>query len=201
MPDLQASGANPATQYLPALGPPTPPYNEDRQVTLTGGPGTQVYRTYNAHFLGSPQQWAAVDNTKPAYANVQNPDGSIHYYTLDTTTGLWDGSGNNAVYNAVDFGLTESDAVGTNNAQTLQAALNAAWADTSSTGGTVYIPPGTYQIKGTISLLYTAAPGNDHGIIIAGGSGDTELQQNGFVNLFSFIGLTSEEAFGLRTCA
>jgi hypothetical protein len=47
--DLQATGTNPGTQYLPT---PTGglPYSEDRQVTLATGPGTQMYRTYNAQF-------------------------------------------------------------------------------------------------------------------------------------------------------
>lgn len=103
MSDLQATGANPGAQYLPTSGPATPPYNEDRQVTLTGGPGTQMYRTVNAQFDQLKGIWNPVSSA-PAYSTVQNPDGSIHYYVLNSS-GTWSGSGNNTVYNAVDFGL------------------------------------------------------------------------------------------------
>jgi hypothetical protein len=84
--DLQAAGTDPGTQYLPATSGGIP-YTEDRQVTLTTGPGTQVYRTNNAQFQSGTETWAQMDTSKPAYTYVQNPDGSIHYYTLDTTTG------------------------------------------------------------------------------------------------------------------
>lgn len=188
--DLQATGANPATQYLPASGPPSPPYNEDRQVTLTGGPGTQVYRTYNAHFLGNPQQWAAVDGSKPAYATVQNPDGSIHYYTLNTTTGLWEGSGNNAVYNAADFGLVQgagqSAATRAANVAAIQSAINTAIAKIpgkANGGGTVVIPAGIYELGGTMGTPPLAATiviqNVTGGLTIRGESAGTTLIQYG----------------------
>lgn len=185
--DLQATGANPGTEYLPALGPPTPPYNEDRQVTLAGGP-TQVYRTYNAHFLGSPQQWAAVDTTKPAYANVQSPDGSIHYYALDTTTGLWEGSGNNTVYNGVDFGMSPANA---DNTSFLQKAIDAVFSGIAGgpPGGVIFIPAGLYEFAGTVN--FTGTSGNDPGIIIAGVGGGTELRQTANQHLFDISGCTS----------
>jgi hypothetical protein len=107
--DLRAYGLNPGTEYAPTNAFPPPPgsiYTEDRQVTLPSGPGTQVYRTLNAYFQQSPKTWTRVDNSVPAYSNVQNPDGSIHFYTLNTTTGQWEGSGNNAVFNAVDYGMS-----------------------------------------------------------------------------------------------
>ncbi len=65
--DLQATGTDPGTQYLPATSGGTP-YTEDRQVTFTTGPGTQVYRTNNAQFQSGPQTALQMDTTKPAYA-------------------------------------------------------------------------------------------------------------------------------------
>ena len=128
MSDLQATGTNPGTEYLPASGPPTAPYNEDRQVTLGGGPGTQMYRTLNAYFKPTTQTWLPVTSA-PAYSTVQNPDGSIHYYKLNSS-GTWSGSGNNAVYNAVDYGLVEgagqTAAQRAANVAAIQNAINAA---------------------------------------------------------------------------
>jgi hypothetical protein len=69
-----------------------------------------MYRTVNAYFDETFQIWIPVSSA-PAYATVQNPDGSIHYYTLDDS-GNWVGSGNNAVYNAVDYGLNVDDTSG-----------------------------------------------------------------------------------------
>jgi len=79
-------------------------------VNLTGAVGaSQLYRTYNAKFSTSLNTWSIQTSGLPAYATVQNPDGSIHYYTLNAATGLWEGSDNNTVINAVDFGLTTLD--------------------------------------------------------------------------------------------
>ncbi len=167
--DLQATGADPATQYLPAIGLPTAPYNEDRQVTLTGGPGTQMYRTVNAQFVQSSQTWAPVSSA-PAYAEVQNPDGSIHYYKLNSS-GTWDGSGNNTVYNGVDFGMVPTSInPNFNNGPALQKAVDAVIA---RGGGTLFIPAGSYNF--TSGIIHTAATGDDVGLIIAGASGGTEL--------------------------
>jgi len=186
--DLQATGANPGTEYLPSAGPPTPPYNEDRQVTLTGGP-TQVYRTYNATFDAPNQKWIVVDSTKPAYANVQSPDGSIHYYTLNTANGLWEGSGNNAVYNAVDFGLVQganrSAAQRAANVAAIQSAIATAIAKIpgkANGGGTVVIPAGIYELGGTLSPAMTATiliQSVTGGLTIRGESAGTTLIQYG----------------------
>jgi hypothetical protein len=107
--DLIATGTYPGTQYL---ADSSGPYHEDREVTLTGGPGSQMYRVYNAAFDSSLHKWARKDSTLPAYATVQNPDGSIHYYKLNTTTGLWEGSDNNSIYNAADYGMSTTDTSG-----------------------------------------------------------------------------------------
>jgi hypothetical protein len=188
MSDLQATGTNPGTEYLPAIGPPTAPYNEDRQVTLTGGPGTQMYRTVNAYFDQTSQTWKPVTSA-PAYSTVQNPDGSIHYYTLNSS-GTWIGSGDNAVYNAVDYGLVEgagkSPTVRAANVAAIQSAVNAAIAKVvpgkSNGGGTVVIPAGVYELGGTISPIATATiivTNVTGGLTIRGESAGTTLIQYG----------------------
>lgn len=143
--DLQATGANPGTEYLPTVGPPAPPYNEDRQVTLTSGP-TQVYRTYNATFVTASQKWQIVDTTKPAYANVQGPDGFIHYYTLNTTTGQWEGSGNNTIYNGVDFGVASSGSAASNS-DALTSLFTAMVTAAGLGGGTARIPQYNFPVN------------------------------------------------------
>ncbi len=194
--DLQATGANPGTEYLPAVGPPAPPYNEDRQVTLTGGP-TQVYRTYNATFDATNQKWTAVDTTEPAYANVQSPDGSIHYYTLNTTTGLWEGSGNNTIYNAVDFGANASG-MPSNNTTALMTMFTAI-ANATPPGGRVWIPQSSYNINssgtGGIAIPYCA--------VIEGLGTGGQKQGTGASDTYHFLingtgtGFTGNIAFSL----
>jgi hypothetical protein len=191
--DLRAWGTNPGTEYAPtnAFPPTGTPYNEERQVTLPGI-GTQIYRTVNAYFNNNTKSWTAV-SSGPAYAEVQNPDGSIHFYTLNTTTGNWEGSGNNAVFNAVDYGM--STATGFDNTNALTLAINAAF----SSGGIVYIPPGTYEFSGTVSLsIGDLPPGTDPGIIIMGAGGSTLLEQTQPQDLFSFSTLTSGNGVRLR---
>lgn len=187
MSDLQATGTNPGTEYLPASGPPTAPYNEDRQVTLTGGPGTQMYRTVNAYFVQTSQTWKPVTSAS-AYSIVQNPDGSIHYYTLNSS-GTWSGSGNNAVYNAVDYGLVQgagqSAPQRAANVAAIQSAINVAIAKIpgkANGGGTVVIPAGVYELGGTLSPGLAATIQIENvtgGLTIRGESAGTTLIQYG----------------------
>ncbi len=197
--NVPVAGPYPAVEFQPSEKSSSV-YHTDQEYTDSSG-SSHMYRAYNAQYNGT--EWTTITPGGPsdAYATVQDADGSIHYYWNGGSSPWteWVGSGNNAVYNAVDFGLTESDTVGTNNAQALQNAVNAAWLSTSGgLGGTVYIPPGKYTIKGPISLNYQEAPGNDHGIIIAGAGGDTELVQNDPANLFSFTGLNSGRGVRFR---
>ena len=107
--DLGASGTNPGTTYtiLPTSDPGV--YHEDRVVVTAVGSTyvTQMFRVYGATFLDGT--WTYV-GASTAYATVQNQDGSIHYFTYSGPTGWttseWEGSDNNTVYNAVDFGVT-----------------------------------------------------------------------------------------------
>jgi hypothetical protein len=187
MSDLQATGSNPGTEYLPAIGPPTAPYNEDRQVTLSGGPGTQMYRTLNAYFDQTSGIWMPVTSA-PAYSTVQNPDGSIHYYTLNSE-GTWSGSGNNTVFNAVDYGLVQgvgqSAATRAANVAAIQSAIDAAIAlipAKANGGGTVVIPAGVYELGGTLDpeMAATISVANvTGGLVIRGESAGTTLVQYG----------------------
>jgi hypothetical protein len=181
----------PASQYEPIAPEVNGVYHEDREVNVSGAVGaSQMYRTYNAKFLPASTSWEiGTTGVSDAYATVQNPDGSIHYYWNNgqATWTEWLGSGNNAVYNAVDFGMSPSNP---DNTQALQNAIDAAF-NAPGTGGTIYIPPGTYKFQGTVALSFSTPPGADHGIVIAGASGDTELEQISFQGLFSFTGLAS----------
>jgi hypothetical protein len=150
----------PAVQFEPTEVPPTgaPVYHEDREVTLNETTGSQMFRTYNAEFNTGTTTWEIENADLPAYATVQNPDGSIHYYQLNPETLTWQGSGNNAVYNAVDYGLVEgagqSAATRAANVAAIQNAINAAIAKIvpgkSNGGGTVVIPAGIWELGGTL---------------------------------------------------
>lgn len=170
-----ASGQNPGTTYSPTETGGV--YHEDREVTLTTGPGSQMYRAYNAKYNPGTQTWAP-QPSGAAYATAQNPDGSIHYFKLNSS-GTWDGSGNNTVYNGVDFGMLPGST--SDSGPALQKAIDAA---ITGGGGTVFIPAGTYTIATGIS--HTALTGDDVGLIIAGISGGTELHFTGSGSLFTF---------------
>jgi hypothetical protein len=179
----------PATQYEPTESPPTgaPVYHEDREVTLSATTGSQMFRTYNAQFNPNTAEWGFPEGSSaPAYATVQNPDGSIHYFTNPpdvTTWTTWAGTGNNAVYNAVDFGLVVGSG---SQPQTLRAAnvaalQNAIDAAITAKGGTVVIPAGTYELGGiTDEFTATINIANvNGGLTIRGESAGTTLVQYG----------------------
>jgi hypothetical protein len=73
----------PASQYEPLAPEINGVYHEDREVNISGDVGaSQMYRTYNAKFDPSLAQWGLGTATvSEAYATVQNPDGSIHYFS------------------------------------------------------------------------------------------------------------------------
>ena len=169
MADLIASGPDPGTQYQPSETDSV--FHEDREVTLTGGPGSQMFRAYNAHFNSNLGTWGLEDSSLPAYATVQNPDGSIHYFSMPANSSpwtTWAGSGNNTVYNAVDYGMVAGTGVSQTqqqaNVTALQNAVNAAIA----TGGSVTIPAGAYELSGTVTL-----PNVQGGLVIRGESTGT----------------------------
>jgi hypothetical protein len=158
-------------------------YHEDREITTTLLTGSQMWRTYNAKYNKSTNEWSYGDSSKSAYALVQNPDGSLHFFSYSGTApwGLaaWTGSGNNTVFNAVDYGLTVLDLIGTANTGALQLAVDAAIA---AGGGTVYIPEGTYLLKGSVIL---DGKGVTAGLVIKGTSGASELFQQTADDIFT----------------
>lgn len=192
MTDIIINNAYPAVQYEPTETTGTPVYHEDREVTLTGAAGSQMFRTYNAQFNPSgPPYWSLYNTALPGFATVQNPDGSIHYFTIPAGSSAgtpWAGSSNNAVYNAVDYGMSPSNSASANQIA-LQAVVTAAGAG----GGVVFIPPGTYPITGETKLDFTdLPPGSDKGIIITGAGGNSALMQNDPTqNTFSFTKMHS----------
>lgn len=130
----------------------------DQEFTDSSG-NSYLFRMYNAYYDSSGPYWTIITSTiSEAYATVQNPDGSIHYYsnynpstnTFEPTWQTWFGSGNNTAYNAVDYGLTANGSASGNNTAlgTLFTALgNAA----GLTGGFVRIPQNHYPIVGSSS--------------------------------------------------
>lgn len=173
MSDLMASGDAPGTQYQPMETNGV--YHEDREVAL--GTASQMFRVYGAQFDFSSGFWTLQPGASQAYATVQDPYGSIHFLTSPSGMSTWGtpewvGSGNNAVFNAADFGVSSANP---DNSSALSDAINAAIA---VGGGRVTIPPGVYPLQGTIDISSTSTPGEDFGIIIAGVSGTTELVQN-----------------------
>jgi hypothetical protein len=141
----------PATQYEPAAPETNGVYHEDREVNITGAVGASLmYRTFNAMFDPGLKVWAPFDSSLPAYAYVQNSDGSIHYYTLDGS-GNWLGTDNNTVYNAVDFGTPALSASGSASDNT--AALGSLFAaipgvsPSTYGGGFIKIPQYNYPVN------------------------------------------------------
>lgn len=91
--------------------------------------------------------------------------------------------GYGTVYDATSatFGMSPLNS-GTLNTAALQAAVNAALA---TSGGTIFIPAGIYQMAGTVHITGVGAPGGVFGgLLIQGSSGGTELCQNTPVDLF-----------------
>jgi len=118
-------------------------------------------------------------------ANPENPQ---------WLTSAWIGTGQPVIYHAVNYGLNVNDTVGTENAQALMNAINAAFAGSAAggPGGIVFIPAGTYAISGPLAFVYDAETGQDSGIVIMGAGGSTELvQQDSGQPTFSFTGYTT----------
>jgi hypothetical protein len=193
MGNVPVNGPYPAVQYEPTETPPTgtPVYHEDREVTLASATGSQMFRTYNAQFNpgATPPSWGFASGSPPAYATAQNSDGSIHYFTNPTgmtTWTTWAGSGNNAVYNGVDFGMSTANP---DNTSALNSVITAAL---NGGGGEVFIPPGSYPISDVVDLAFTGVPGQDWAVIIRGVAGSTELVQSSITSdVFSVSGFSS----------
>ncbi len=156
MTDLMASGPNPGATYT--IAPPTDPgvYHEDRLVvtTVSGVSTSQMFRVYGATFDSLSGTWSYVGATA-AYATVQNPNGSIHYFTYSGTNGwptsAWQGSDNNTIYNAVDFGATAggSASVNTGALIALFTGMVNATASAGLGGGVARIPQYNFPVNAT----------------------------------------------------
>jgi hypothetical protein len=175
--NVPVTGNHPAVEFQPSETSSV--WHTDQEFTGSSG-NSKMARTYNAQYDTNISKWKTLTTgVSQAYATVQNPDGSIHYYSnynpdtsrFESTWTDWFGSGNNAVYNGADFGMDPAidNTAALNNAIT--AVMNAG-------GGEVRIPPGTYPISGIIDLSFAGVPGNDQGIIIRGVSGKAEILQS-----------------------
>ena len=166
-----ASGTDPGTTYtiLPSSDPGV--YHEDRVVvtTVSGISTTQMFRVYGAQFSPTAGTWSFQTGVSTAYATVQNPDGSIHYFTYSGATGwltsAWQGSDNNTIYNAVDFGTTAGGSASDNTAA-LSSLFTAMVTATGPAlgGGMARIPQYNFPVNASPGGL-SVPPG-------PGGSGD-----------------------------
>jgi hypothetical protein len=192
--DLNATGTDPGATYTPTSGP----YHEDRWANVPNGPGWQMFRVHNATYSLADGAWVPSGSGSPAFATVQDPDGSIHYFTSPPGANQWQtwaGSGNNTVFNGIDFGMTTEPNV--DNTAALQLAITAVM---QAGGGTIFIPAGTYFF--TSSTGITIAPTEllpAVGIIIAGTSGLTKLVQSSgdALALFTVSGWVAAGAIGV----
>ncbi len=174
MADLVASGTNPATEYQITLGSPGV-YHEDRVVvtTVSGASLTQMFRVYGA-VLSPGIGWSFQSGVSTAYATVQNPDGSIHHFTFSGTapwqTEDWEGSDNNTIYNAVDFGTTAGGSA-SSNSDALTSLFTAMTAAAGLGGGTARIPQYNFPVDasdGGIVVPPVPTGTGDGGCIIQG---------------------------------
>jgi hypothetical protein len=168
MGDLMASGTNPGTTYtITALDPGV--YHEDRVLVTEVAPSTymtQMFRVYGAQFTGT--FWQYQSGVSTAYATVQNPDGSIHYFTYSGTnnwsTSAWQGSDNNTVYNAVDFGATAGGSA-LDNTNALASLFTVMNAPAGNQGGYARIPQLQFSVNASPSGSPLAVP---PGVIMQG---------------------------------
>jgi hypothetical protein len=123
--------------------------HNDQEYTDSVSGNSYMFRTYNAEYVAGTG-WTVFNGSLPAFATVQNPDGSIHYYTLNTGTGVWEGSDNNTIYNAVDFGTPALTAGGTasDNTAALGSLFTAMGTATSPAlvGGMARIPQYNFPV-------------------------------------------------------
>lgn len=151
--NIIASGSYPYVQFQPSETSGV--QHTDQEFTDSNG-NSYLFRTYNAQYDSSITAWKTLPGGgSNAYATVQNPDGSIHYYwnggSSPWTT--WLGSGNNTVYNTVDYGLTAGGSTSVNN-----AALNSLFTALTSApgaalkGGFVRIPQYNFPVVAVIPV-------------------------------------------------
>jgi len=211
-PDIEITNDFPGVQFNPLEDSINSLWHEDREITSTTAPiESSLYRVVNATLVkGATPTWnlktPTGHATEFAYATVQDEAGSLHFYSSPPTTpggstpqtswplNGWVGSGNNTVYNAVDFGLVPGTGGGLINTPALAAAIAAAMADSGGAGGVVVIPAGTWYLDGEITI--TTATTNAVGLIIAGSAGGTQLVQTSDSPIFNITAF--ENGWGIR---
>jgi len=155
-----ASGTNPGSTYTISTGDPGV-YHEDRVVVTEVAPSTyvtQMFRAYGATLNATSDEWEFQSGVSTAYATVQNPGGSIHYFTYSGTnfwqTSDWKGSDNNTVYNAVDFGTTAGGSASSNTSalSSLFTAMATATAPALE-GGSAWIPQYNFPVNASAAGL------------------------------------------------
>lgn len=171
-------------------------YFEDREVSGV------MWRATNATFNKFSGQWLLANGGAPAFAFTEDAAGNTKFYgapagiqpiswsllwtiaangtstinTSSTIPGTVDLSAI-GIYNALHYGLSTTDAVGTTNTTSLQAAINAC---SAAGGGVVLIPNGTYQFNGGLTIPLT---GN---VNLTGETiGSTVLVQNANADFFT----------------
>ena len=150
MPNVPVNNSYPAVEFQPTESSGV--NHNDQEFTDPVSGNSYMFRAYNAQYI-SGTGWEVFDGSLPAFATVQNPDGSIHYYTLNTGTGLWEGSDNNTVYNGVDFGLVAPGGGSASvNTAALQSLFAAMVAPAGLPGGTAWIPQYNYPVNTALAL-------------------------------------------------
>lgn len=177
MANLVASGTYPFVQFQPSETSGV--WHTDQEFTDSGG-NSYLFRMYNAAWDSAGPNWKTLGGGDNAYATVQNPDGSIHYYWNGgvSTWTEWVGSDNNTVYNALDFGLSAGGSASGNSTaltSTFTAVLSA-----PSKGGAVSVPEFGYQVESSSTGIQV--PYN----MILQGLGTSGLGQDGASDYFHF---------------
>jgi hypothetical protein len=152
MANLVASGTYPFVQFQPSETSGI--QHTDQEYTDTSG-NSYLFRMYNAEYNSGLGHWNTLaGGGLNAYATVQNPDGSIHYFWNggSSTWSAWQGSDNNTIYNSVDYGLTASGGASLNNAAlvSLFTGLNNA---PGLTGGFARIPQYNFPV---VAVVYVS---------------------------------------------
>jgi hypothetical protein len=156
--DLYATGEYPYVQFQPSEAGSV--WHTDQEFTDSGG-NSYLFRMYNAEYSESLSQWTTIGGGSDAYATVQNPDGSIHYYWNGGSSpwNEWQGSDNNTVYNAVDFGVTAGGSAADNTDALISLFTSMVTATAPALGGgTAQIPQYNFPVNASPDGI-TVPPG------------------------------------------
>jgi hypothetical protein len=170
--NLVASGSYPYVQFQPSETSGV--QHTDQEFTGSNG-NSYLFRTYNAYYDAANSRWETLTSgVSEAYATVQNPDGSIHYYWNGGSSPWteWLGSDNNTVYNAEDFGAATSGTASGNTAAL--AALFTAMTNAELPGGMTWIPQYNFPVNASTNGLSVSNQAIIQGLGTGGQTGSTE---------------------------